>query len=89
MFKFASLNSLVELFRFRHTLFSTTKFEFKQRSAGSGLGLIWAVLYPILFLSVYLFIYLAVFKLNYPELNQIESIIYIFSKSCNSNNRYR
>jgi len=67
------------LFQYRDALFSTTKFEFKKRYAGSGFGTIWVILYPILFLSVYLFLYLAVFKLSYPNLNELEAVIYIFS----------
>lgn len=67
------------LFGFRSALFSTTKFELKKRYAGSALGMIWVALYPLLFLSVYLFLYLAVFKLSYPNLNHLEAVIYIFS----------
>lgn len=79
MFNLTAIQSLRDIYEFKFALFSTTKFELKKRYAGSGLGMLWVILYPILFLSVYLFLYLAVFKLTYPEMNQIEAIIYIFS----------
>lgn len=75
----AVLEVFNNLAQHKRSLYTTTKFELKKRYAGSFLGKVWVGLYPLLFLSVYLFIYFVVFKVAYPELNQIETIIYIFS----------
>ena len=74
----ATVSVFCNLFRHWQSLYVTTKFEFKKKYAGSFLGIAWVILYPLLFLSVYLFLYLAVFKMSYPELNRLETIIYIF-----------
>jgi len=42
----------------------TTIVEMKKRYAGSTLGSLWLAFYPMLLLSMYLFIYLAVFKVK-------------------------
>jgi len=48
----------------RRIVFLTTFIELKKRHAGSILGMAWIVLYPALLLSMYMFIYLAVFKVR-------------------------
>ena len=45
-------------------LFLTTLIEHKKRYAGSVLGMSWILLYPAILLSMYMFIYQAVFKVK-------------------------
>ena len=75
----AAIDTLNLMIRNKNVLHATTLIELKKRYSGSFLGMTWAFLFPLLFLSVYLFLYLIVFKATYPNLNTIESIIYIFS----------
>src|SRR5207247_9610926 len=46
------------LVRHRRVLAATTRVEIEKRYSGSFLGLVWVVLYPVLFLCIYLFLYL-------------------------------
>lgn len=67
-----------EIIWHRRVLLSTTVGEIHKRYAGSLLGIIWAFLYPLLFLAVYATIYAVVFKVSYNELNTSEYIAVIF-----------
>ncbi|WP_028531125.1 ABC transporter permease [Paenibacillus sp. HW567] len=55
-------NYLVSLFKSKDLLFEFTKRDFQQRYKGSLLGVIWALLSPLLMLGVYSFIFVSVFK---------------------------
>ncbi len=75
-----TLLDFIKLIYDKHNiLYATTVLELKKRYAGSFLGVVWIALYPVLFLSVYIFLYLIVFKVQYPNYNTLDSIIYIFS----------
>ena len=63
----------------RKILWMTIFIDLKKKYAGSLLGDVWIFLYPLLFLSVYLFVYLVLFDLRYPGLDTLGSVIYIFS----------
>lgn len=63
----------------RQLLFATTRIEFQRRYAGSALGLFWVVLNPLLFLSVYLFLFLVVFQIRLPGLSNLGYVIMVFS----------
>jgi len=45
-------------------LFQTTRNDIRARYAGSLLGLIWMVLYPVLFLGAYVFMFIAIGQLK-------------------------
>lgn len=60
-------------------LWSTTRIELQKRYAGTMLGPIWFLLYPALFLSMYLFLYLVVFKVRFPELGEFSYVVFVFS----------
>jgi lipopolysaccharide transport system permease protein len=47
----------------------TTFIELKKRHAGSILGIAWIAIYPALLLSMYLFVYIAVFKVKVTGIN--------------------
>ena len=60
-------------------LFATTKTELTKRYAGSVMGLFWLILQPLLLLSVYLFVYLVVFKMNIPGYSKLDYVLYVFT----------
>lgn len=72
-------NPLSEIFLHRRILFSTTYQEIKKKYAGSVLGMLWIILYPVLFLGVYSLVYALVLKVSYPGLTTLEYICVIFS----------
>ena len=63
----------------RSLLVSITGVELKKKYAGSVLGMGWVVLQPALMLSVYLFIYLVVFKVKFPGLSTFGYVLYVFT----------
>ena len=76
------MKNIVEPFRLfyknRRILKSTTISEVRKRYAGSLLGMLWAFLYPLMFLAVYAIIYSFVFKVSYNDLGTSEYIAVIF-----------
>lgn len=63
----------------RRVLVATTRVELQKRYSGSLLGRAWIVLYPVLWLSIYLFLYIVVFKVRYPSFSTLDYVVYIFS----------
>lgn len=74
----ASLKMLSIIFRYRRLLASITKVELAKRHAGSVLGMAWVVLQPALLLSVYLFIYMVVFKMRFEGFSSFDYVLYVF-----------
>ncbi|MCX7943236.1 MAG: ABC transporter permease [Deltaproteobacteria bacterium] len=62
----------------RRLLVNITYNEIRSRVAGSVLGLLWLVLYPILLLSAYAFVYIYVFSIRFPIFTTNEYIALIF-----------
>src|SRR4051812_43279901 len=62
----------------RRLLASITRVELAKRHAGSVLGLAWIVLQPALLLSVYLFIYMVVFRQRFPGYSRLDYVLYVF-----------
>ena len=60
-------------------LTATSYLELKQRYAGSALGSIWIILYPLFFLSIYLFLYLVIFQVRFPGLSSLGYVVFVFS----------
>lgn len=60
-------------------LWATTMIELRKRYAGTFLGPLWFILYPTLFLSMYLFLYMVVFKVRFPQLSEFSYVVYIFT----------
>jgi lipopolysaccharide transport system permease protein len=75
----ASSQMLVLMMHYRRILIATTKVEISKRYAGSALGLVWVGLYPLLLLSVYLFVYLVVFKMRFPGYSEMDYVLYVFA----------
>jgi lipopolysaccharide transport system permease protein len=60
-------------------LWATTLIELRKRYAGTFLGPFWFLLYPALFLSMYLFLYMVVFKVRFPQLGEFSYVVFIFT----------
>ena len=71
--------SILTLVRHRQILFATTRVELSKRYAGTFFGPVWVALQPLLFLGVYLFIYLVVFKVRFPGYSDLYYVVYVFS----------
>jgi lipopolysaccharide transport system permease protein len=60
-------------------LYASARVELKKRYAGSLLGPAWTVLYPLLFLSVYLFLWLVVFRVRFPGATSgLDYVVFVF-----------
>ena len=60
-------------------LAAITRVELSKKYAGSVLGASWLVLQPALLLSVYLFVYLVVFKMRFPGFSSLGYALYVFT----------
>ncbi|WP_458411716.1 ABC transporter permease [Schinkia sp. CFF1] len=67
------------LYKYRKILFNLAANDIKQKYAGSLLGGMWIVLYPLLFLSVYFLVYIAIFKIRLEGLSTVDYVLIIFS----------
>lgn len=71
-------NPVALLWKHRHLLWLTTVTDIRSRFAGSVLGLVWLVLYPLLLLGCYGVIYAFVFKIRVTAFNSYEYVALIF-----------
>jgi lipopolysaccharide transport system permease protein len=69
----------VMMAQYQRILIATTKVEISKRYSGSALGLIWLGLHPLLLLSVYLFVFLVVFKMRFPGYSEMDYVLYVFA----------
>lgn len=67
------------IWKYRTILWTTTKNDIKARYAGSLLGIVWAILYPVMFLGVYALVYVAILKVRITAMTTPEYIALIFS----------
>ena len=67
------------LWRFRKRLGEGVSLDLRQRYAGSILGLGWAVAFPILLLSIYALVYVAIFRVRPPGLTTYAYVVLVFS----------
>ena len=66
--------------RLRRVLLASARLELRKRYAGSMLGPLWTVLYPLLFLSVYLFLWLVVFSVRTAASSSpLDYTVFVFS----------
>jgi lipopolysaccharide transport system permease protein len=75
----SAISLLATAWRFRRVLSATSILELKQRYAGSALGPIWIILYPLIFLSIYLFLYLVIFQVRFPGMSELGFVVFVFS----------
>ena len=64
--------------RHARILFATSWIELRKRFAGTFLGPFWLVLHPTLFLGMYMFLYMVVFKVRFPDLGEFSYVVFIF-----------
>lgn len=65
--------------RMRRVFLSSSKVELQKRYAGSLLGPAWAVLYPVVFLSVYVFMWVLVLRVRLPDSGRIEYAVFVLA----------
>jgi len=66
------------LLRYRHILQAITWVEFGKRYSGSTFGKLWIVLHPLLLLSIYLFVYMVIFRMRFPGYSEFDYVLYVF-----------
>lgn len=74
-----TFKSLHILFGYRHRLAEGILHDLRQRYIGSIFGLAWAVLFPVLQLSIYAGLYAVVFKIRPSGLTEIGYVVLVFS----------
>lgn len=62
------IDNLKELFKYKNLIQEFTKRDFLQKYKGSFLGMIWAVISPLVMLAVYSFIFIIVFQNKWGEI---------------------
>lgn len=67
------------LYRSRTILWNTTLVEFQRKYAGSLIGRLWMFLYPVMLLSIYLFVYMIIFKMRFPGYSQLSYVLFVFT----------
>lgn len=67
------------LWRYRHRLREGVTSDIRMRYAGSVLGFTWALLYPVLLLSIYSVLYLMIFKVRPAGLAPDAYVVLVFS----------
>ena len=70
---------LTWLFGQRRIIIAITRTELAKRYSGTLLGVFWVIIYPILLLSVYLFVYVVIFQMRLPGQSQLGYVIYVFA----------
>src|SRR5215475_4130799 len=69
---------LPTLYHHRWSILALVKREIETRYAGSYLGLAWLALYPMIFLSIYSFVYMHIFTLQSNVISQNDYILLIY-----------
>lgn len=72
------IKPFVEIFKHKKIIYSTTLHDLKSKNAGSIFGVVWLFLYPILFLAMYAFVYLMIFKIRLDVMSPYEYVMLIF-----------
>ncbi|MCQ1529158.1 ABC transporter permease [Lutispora saccharofermentans] len=66
------------IWEYRKIIKSITINDIKAKYAGSFLGILWAFIYPILFLSVYFIVYVVIFKIRLNTMSTFDYVLLIF-----------
>lgn len=70
---------LTWLRRYGSRLYNAVRHDVKQRYAGSYLGTVWAVLYPLFLLSFYALMYVVIFRVRVPNLSSATYTVLVMS----------
>ena len=75
----AALSLSAFLWQRRKAVWASIGHEFANRYSGSLLGLFWIVLFPLLFLSIYVVVYSLVFRVRLPGGGVFDYVLYVFT----------
>lgn len=67
-----------KVWRHRKVVLASARVELSKRYSGSLLGMAWLVLQPTILLSIYLFVYLVIFKMRFPGFSEWDYVLYVF-----------
>lgn len=73
------LSDVTVLWRFRRRLAASVIEDVRHRYAGSIFGTAWAVLYPLCLLGIYTIVYLVIFRIRPPSLDEYGYVVLVFS----------
>jgi len=73
------MKGLILLYQYRNILWSTTLTDIKGRYSGTTFGLMWTVIYPILFLGLYALVFVMIYKVKLGEMTTFDYVLLIFS----------
>ena len=73
------LKMMDSIIRYRKILKAITVVEFAKRYSGSVLGKLWILLYPIFLLSIYIFVYMVIFKMRFPGFSEFDYVLFVFA----------
>lgn len=74
----APLAMVAKMTRYRKIVVASTQVELAKRYSGSVLGMAWLLLQPMILLSIYLFVYLVIFKMRFPGFSDWDYVLYVF-----------
>ena len=63
----------------RQILLTVTKLEIQKKYSGTIIGKLWVPLYPLLLLSIYLFVYMVIFRVRFPGYSEFGYTLYVFA----------
>jgi lipopolysaccharide transport system permease protein len=72
-------HSLRILSGYRHRVIEGVIHDIRQRYTGSAFGSLWILLFPLLQLGIYAGLYVFIFKVRVPELNELGYVVLVFS----------
>ncbi len=73
------MKGFIFLYQQRRVLWATTLSDVKSRYAGTVFGILWALIYPVIFLGLYAVVYIMIFKIRLGELTTVDYVLVIFS----------
>ena len=67
------------IYRHRHILYATSVMDIRTRYIGTLFGIVWAGLYPFLFLGIYASVYAFILGIRFGELTPFQYVLLVFS----------
>ena len=67
------------IYRHRHILYATSVMDIRTRYIGTLFGIVWAGLYPFLFLGIYASVYAFILGVRFGELTPFQYVLLVFS----------
>lgn len=65
--------------RYRAILWRTAELELRKRYAGTAFGAAWFLIYPVLLLSIYVFVFLGIFRAAGDGEKPIDFVLFVFA----------